>query len=248
MSANPIRALIFSTVSLATLPVQAADMEFIGTAKTATGDILYQEKHRVSGSCQEGVFRPQEHKIGYHRPEAADTFASKDLTYPDSVIRPTVEFLQPDFSESLSIQYPSPDTLAIEWQKPDGELKSYDVAYNQDVVVDGGFDTLVRQHWAKVTNGESVEFRFLAPTRGEHYAFILEPVESTRVVSDHVLQIRPTGIVLRFLVDPIVLGYNANGALTDYYGLTNIRKNLDANHTAHIRYSVENYPECSLTP
>lgn len=248
MNTLPIKALICSMITLAALPVQAVDMEFIGTAKTENGDILYQEKHRVSGSCQEGVFRPQGHQIGYHRPEAAETFASKSLTYPDSVIRPTVEFLQPDFSESLSIQYPSPDTLTIEWQEPDGGLKSYDVGYNQDVVVDGGFDTLVRQHWGALTNGESVAFRFLAPTRGAHYAFILEPAESTRVVSDHVLQIRPTGMVLRFLVEPIILGYNSGGALTDYYGLTNIRKNLDTNHTAHIRYAVAKYPDCALTP
>ena len=248
MSSTPIEVMICSLVSLAVMPVLAADMAFTGTAKTETGDILYQEKHRVSGSCQEGVFRPQDHQIGYHRPEADETFASKELAYPDSVIRPTVEFLQPDFSESLSIQYPSPDTLAIEWQKPSKELKRYDVTYNQDVVVDAGFDTLVRQHWGEVTNGESVDFRFLAPTRGEHYAFVLEPVESSRVVSDHVLQIRPTGIVLRFLVEPIILGYNADGALTDYYGLTNIRKNLDTNHTAHIRYAVEKYPDCALTP
>ena len=115
-------------------------------------------------------------------------------------------------------------------------------------MVDGGFDTFVRQHWAEVTNDESVEFRFLAPTRGKHYAFILEPVESTNVVADHILQIRPIGMVLRFLVEPIILGYNAGGALTDYYGLTNIRKNLDTNHTAHIRYTVEKYPDCALTP
>ncbi len=248
MSSTPIKALICSVVSLAVMPVLAADMVFTGTAKTETGATLYQEKHRVTGTCQEGAFRPQVHQIGYYRPEADETFASKDLAYPDSVIRPTVEFLQPDFSESLSIQYPSPSTLAIEWQKPSKELKRYDVTYNQDVVVDAGFDTFVRQHWGEVTNGKSVEFRFLAPTRGEHYAFVLEPVDSARVVSDHALQIRPTGIVLRFLVEPIILGYNADGALTDYYGLTNIRKNLDTNHTAHIRYAVEKYPDCALTP
>ena len=248
MSSIPIKALVRSLVSLAVMPVLAADMEFTGTAKTETGDILYQEKHRVSGSCQEGVFRPQEHQIGYYRPETDETFASKDLAYPNSVIRPTVEFLQPDFSESLSIKYPSADTLAIEWQKPSKELKRYDVTYNQDVVVDAGFDTLVRQHWGEIINGKSVDFRFLAPTRGEHYAFVVESVESSRVESDHVLQSRPTGIVLRFLVEPIILGYNADGALTDYYGLTNIRKNLDTNHTAHIRYAVEKYPDCALTP
>ena len=83
MSSAPIKALIWSVVSLAAVPVLAANMEFTGTAKTENGAILYQEKHRVAGSCQEGVFRPQDHQIGYHRPEANEPFASKDLAYSD---------------------------------------------------------------------------------------------------------------------------------------------------------------------
>jgi hypothetical protein len=52
---------------------------------------------------------------------------------------------------------------------------------------------------------------------------------------------------MRFLVDPIVLGYDADGLLTDYLGLTNIRKDKDTNYTAHIRYAIEAIPECELT-
>ena len=227
---------------------QGVDMSFTGTAKTLSDTTLYEERHEVTGTCQDGVFRPQDHQIRYHRPKQHDAFAAKDLTYPDSVIRPTVDFRQPEFSESLDIAYPSADLLTIEWQQPEGEQKSYRVAFSEEVVVDGGFDTLVRRHWGTMTRGGSVKFRFLAPTRGEHYAFVLEPVQSDRVEAEHTFQIRPTGMVLRFLVDPIILGYNANGALTDYFGLTNIRKDLDTNYTAHIRYSVTKYPDCELTP
>jgi hypothetical protein len=114
--------------------------------------------------------------------------------------------------------------------------------------VDAGFDNFVRQNWQSVVAGEPVEFRFLGPTRGEHYGFVLERVENDRVNADHVVQIRPTGMVLRFLVDPIVLGYSNSGALSDYLGLTNIRKNQDENYTAHIRYKVNTTPDCELTP
>lgn len=227
---------------------QGGDMSFTGTAKTLADTTLYEERHEVTGTCQDGVFRPQDHQIRYHRPAQDDAFAAKDLTYPESVIRPTVEFQQPDFSESLDIAYPSSDLLTIEWQQPEGEQKSYRVGFSEEVVVDGGFDTLVRRHWDTMTSGGSVEFRFLAPTRGKHYAFVLEPVQSDRVEAEHTFQIRPTGMVLRFLVEPITLGYNANGALTDYFGLTNIRKDLDTNYTAHIRYTVTKYPDCELTP
>ena len=115
-------------------------------------------------------------------------------------------------------------------------------------MVDAGFDNLVRRHWNKVISGESVKFRFLAPTRGTDYAFILEPAQNTDVKADHVVQIRPDSLVLNFLVDPIVLGYDDRGALTAYSGLTNVRENTDQNYTAAILYAINTYPECQLTP
>jgi hypothetical protein len=127
-------------------------------------------------------------------------------------------------------------------------VETFTVSFDERLVVDAGFDHLVRANWEKVTRGESVEFRFLGPTRGEHYGFVLEPTSNDQLNSDVVLRIRPTGLVLRFLVDPIVLGYNNDGALTEYLGLTNIRENANANFTAHIRYEVEQYPDCELTP
>lgn len=248
MSTGRLTTRILSLMCLSVTPLQAAEMSFVGTAKADTGDTLYLEQHTVAGTCREGMFQPQTHQIDYQQPGQDQAFATKTLDYRDSVVRPVVDFRQPGFNESLSIQYPSQDTLAINWQAPAGETRTFDVPYSDRVVVDAGFDNFVRRHWASVTNGESVEFRFLGPTRGEHYAFVLEPADSTEVTADHVFQIRPTGMVLRFLVDPIVLGYDSNGALTDYYGLTNIRQNKDTNYTAHIRYSVAKWPECELTP
>lgn len=240
--------LIGSLLALSAEPTLAAEMTFVGTAKTDSEDTLYVEEHRVSGTCQDGVFRPQDHEVDYRRPGETKDFASKSLNYANSVVRPAVDFHQPGFTESLSIQYPQPDTLVINWQKPEGGTKTFNVPFSDEVVVDAGFDNFVRRHWESVVNGDSVEFRFLGPTRGEHYAFVLEPADSYTVTADHVVQIRPTGLVLRFLVDPIVLGYDSNGALTDYKGLTNIRKNTDTNYTAHIRYSVSKWPDCELTP
>ncbi|WP_372998085.1 hypothetical protein [Marinobacter sp.] len=232
----------------ATLPVMAGDYRFTGTATTKEGDKLYEERHSVDGTCEDGVFRPQGHQVAYHKPDGDDSFARKELEYDASVLRPIVNFSQPTFNETMKIDYPEAETLVINWDKPDGESEQFDVEYPSNTVVDAGFDNFVRQNWKSVVAGESVEFRFLGPTRGEHYGFVLEPAENERVEADHVVQIRPTGMVLRFLVDPIVLGYSDTGALSDYLGLTNIRKNQDENHTAHIRYSVDTYPDCELTP
>lgn len=248
VKAGVARLTTATAITALATSAMAADMAFTGAAKTGSGQLLYEERHELAGSCQDGVFRPQNHQIRYYRADQTKPFASKDLTYPDSLIRPTVDFAQPDFDESLRIDYPSGEALNVAWRTPAGETKRFEVALSDDLVVDAGFDTLVRRHWDTVTSGGSVDFRFLAPTRGKHYEFVLEPVQNSRVEADYTLQIRPTGVVLRFLVDPIILGYNSNGALTDYFGLTNIRKDEDSNYTAHIRYTVSSYPDCELTP
>jgi hypothetical protein len=238
-----------SLVLVATaLPAVAKDFRFIGTATTNDGEVIYEERHSVDGTCEEGVFRPQQHQVAYHKPDSEASFATKALEYKASVLRPTVDFVQPTFDEKMEITYPEPETLSIDWQTPQGDSERFEVTYPSNTVVDAGFDNFVRQNWQSVVAGEPVEFRFLGPTRGEHYGFVLERVENDQVEADHVVQIRPTGMVLRFLVDPIVLGYNDSGSLSDYLGLTDIRKNQDENYTAHIRYSVETTPDCELTP
>lgn len=245
MKSRLIAALMLPALSS---PVSANTFEFTGTAKAENGDTLYQEIHRIDGNCEQGAFEPQSHTVDYRKPGADGSFATKTLEYPGSPVRPVVDFAQPDFDERMEIRYPSEDELTINWQTPSGDAELFTVSLNDRVVVDAGFDHFVRQNWQAVQGGESVEFRFLGPTRGEHYGFVLEPASSNQIDAEHVVQIRPTSLVLRVLVDPILLGYNAQGALTDYLGLTNIRQNPDENYNAHIQYQVEQYPECELTP
>ncbi|WP_372985338.1 hypothetical protein [Marinobacter sp.] len=222
--------------------------EFSGEARGTNGKVLYTEYHRVEGECTQGKFRPLDHRVDYRQPEQDDRFADKVLRYQRSPLQPEVDFNQPRFDEALRISYPGEDIIEVDWQTPAGETRAFNVPLAGRAVVDAGFDNLVRQNWSALQSGRSVEFRFLGPTRGELYGFMLEPNDHPDMEAHLEVAIRPTSMLLRFLVDPIQLGYNDRGALTDYLGLTNIRKNPDANYLAHIRYQVANYPECELTP
>lgn len=232
---------------LVSVQAQGAVFEFQGTAEAIDGGrVLYQEQHRMDGVCTDGIFQPRDHTVQYRTADSGAIFARKQLSYGLSPLRPEVDFSQPDFDEQLQISYPEPDQLNILWQPPSGNPQPFSVRFDPNLVVDAGFDHFVRANWQVVSKGESLKFRFLAPTRGDHYGFVLEPAPD-QLNADIVVQIRPTSLVLRMLVDPIVLGYNRKGALTHYQGLTNIRRNTDSNHTADIRYQVTRYPECELT-
>jgi len=222
--------------------------QFTGEARAADGSTLYTEHHQVEGECTQGQFRPLAHRVDYRQPGDNEDFADKTLRYERSPVLPEVDFSQPRFDESLRISYPDEDIIEVDWQTPAGETRAFNVPFSGSAVVDAGFDNLVRQNWSALQAGRPVEFRFLGATRGELYGFVLEPSEHPDMDAHLEVAIRPTSMLLRFLVDPIQLGYNERGALTHYLGLTNIRKNPDANYEAHIRYDVVVYPECELTP
>ena len=243
-----MKKLIF--VAALTLPFSAlaADIRFVGTATPVEGgDAFYQEHHEITGTCDQGRFTPKNHSVRYSRADE-DRFAWKTLSYAQSVLRPSIEFRQPDFAEVVEINNQNDQTLEVIWQAPSGSTDKSTLDVKPALVADAGFDNFVRQNWTRVVkNGESVKFDMVAPTRGDYYGFTLEPTTDSRINADHLLRIRPSSTLMRFLVDPIVLGYNADGLLTDYLGLTNIRKNADTNYTAHIRYAIEAIPECELT-
>jgi hypothetical protein len=226
----------------------ASDLSFTGTAKPVDGGAtIYQEFHSISGSCATGVFAPEEHVVEYRR-SGPEHFAIKNLSYQQSVLRPSFEFSQPDFSEMIRISNQDDQTLEILWQAPSGSTEQTRLEVEPSLVADAGFDNFVRQNWQQLTEkGESVRFNMVAPTRGDYYGFVLEPTSDSRIDAEHLLRIRPSSTLMRFLVDPILLGYSDAGLLTDYLGLTNIRKNEDNNHTAHIRYTIQTMPECEMT-
>ncbi|EMP55450.1 hypothetical protein MSNKSG1_06253 [Marinobacter santoriniensis NKSG1] len=227
------------------LPGLAETFEFTGKATSEDGRGLYSEKHQLEGECREGLFHPKTDRVRYL--QDGNEFARKTLSYDQSPLLPSVDFRQPRFEESLAISYPRAGRTRIQWQAPSGEQKTWTIDTPEDLVVDAGFDNLVRENWARLKAGNDVRFRFLAPTRGDHYGFVLEPDDHPDINADLEVTIHPTGMLLGFLVDPIGLGYDRNGALTDYVGLTNIRKNSDENYRAHIRYNVTRWPECELT-
>ena len=255
-------ATVALVATLAWMPAKAdvgAEFQFTGSARSLGGENagseLYREQHTLLGVCRSNQFKPQSHRIEYFDASSDTPFAFKQLRYDrdnqPSLLRPDVEFVQPRFNERLTIGYDS-GGVVIEWRSPAQELERFRLDSNNSLVVDSGFDNLVRQNWQTVVEGGSVNFEFLAPTRGRYYSFVMEPADnkgdsdSDRIRADHLIQIRPTGLFLRFVVEPILLGYNQQGALTHYSGLANIRRNQQENVQADIVYSVTKYPSCPL--
>ena len=245
-----MRSASLVCVSLLVVPLIASGSEkssFTGSAVSPSGEPLYTEHHEVTGSCREGHWVPEKHSVEYRKPDSEAPFATKQLDYLAGLLLPEMVFRQPDFGEVMEVSLDG-DRLAIEWAAPSGDSEQFELTMPGRLVIDAGFDHFIRANWEALTGGDSASFRFLGPTRGDHYGFVAEPAEAEDFEADHEFRIRPDGLVTRFLVDPIYLGYNDEGFLTDFSGLTNIRENRDRNFTAHIRYQQNTQPPCPLIP
>ncbi|TBW56045.1 hypothetical protein EZI54_10410 [Marinobacter halodurans] len=229
-----------------------AEYRFSGTATGDDGIRLYEEHHTVNGECRNGHFVPRTHGVDYVALDESlgrlnHTFARKQIDYSQSTWRPTVDFSQPNFDERLMIRNVNDRQARLRWQTPTGEQETFVVPLDRDTVIDAGFVHFIRDHWASLEQGQSVAFSFLAPTRGETYGFVAEPTTSDAVDAPMVINMRPTGVLLRWAVDPIILGFDDQGRLTDYVGLGNIRRDQDRNYNVQLRYPGGDIP-CPLLP
>lgn len=240
-------SLLSASMLLPVLAIGAETARFTGTAVSPDGHTLYTEHHEVTGTCREGVWQPEKHTVDYLKPGADGPFATKQLGYRSGLLVPDMTFRQPDFGEVMVVTLRE-GQVSIDWQTPSGETEKFSLSRPDTLVIDAGFDHFIRARWSPLTDGDSAGFRFLGPTRGDHYGFVAEPANAGDFEAEHEFRIRPDGWVTRFLVEPIYLGYDDQGFLTHFSGLTNIRENQDSNFTAHIRYQLDNPAPCPLIP
>lgn len=249
MKLTPVCVLTTLILTVGSATANApSEFSFEGVARDSQGSVIYHEHHRVTGDCDDGWWRPREQTVEYIRPGEKEPFASKVLAYTADLKSPEVDFRQPDFGERLTVAYQDNDSLRVRWLRDEAEEVVSSIVSSSDLVVDAGFDHLVRGRWRTLLEGDPVSFSFLAPTRGETYDFILDSAGEALEGTEHSFRIRPAGLLTRMLVDPIQLGYDKDGFLIRYSGLGNIRRNKDENYVIDIHYSRSVEPDCPILP
>ena len=221
------------------------EIRFSGSAESLdSGKIVYTEQHRQSGECRNGFWAPREHQVTYRDPEG-DIIAQKTLDYGDTPSRPSFTLEDQRFGERMQVRNPENGRVRIRYRASSGDESSYRIKAPDNGVIDAGFEVMVRQNWETlVEDGEDVRIQFLVPTRGKFYAFDAEPAQMQALDGEHVFRISVAGWVSSWFVDPLHLAFNDKRQLTDFHGLTNILRNPEDNHRAHIRYEHENAPGC----
>ena len=125
-----------------------------------------------------------------------------------------------------------------------GSVISTQPSPNLPVVIDAGFDAFVRANWDSLVAGANKSFQFPFAARESLVKLRIKPVScSYDSETDQCFRLEMNNWLLRMLVAPIELGYDARlKRLTRYRGLSNIGDGQGNGLVVDIRYNYQDVP------
>lgn len=109
----------------------------------------------------------------------------------------------------------------------------------EPAIVDGGFNYFVKSEWENLMAGNTSHFNFISTARQDYYRFQLSKIESSNSGTQHeiIIKMEPANYILRALLDPIIITYNARTKrIINYTGISNIKDIEGGNHFASLSY------------
>lgn len=229
---RPADIFIAFILAMLAASASAATQSYYGEAEDlVTGKLLYREYHTVQ--YEGGI--PVKRTVDYKNPQG-ELIAEKINIYADNPLTPSFNLIEPDtgYREALSMMG---DQLQMILQQPGEPVQRDRLTLPDDLlVVDAGFDELIRSHWETLVAGDDLTFYFASVARFDLIRFRVERVSN----SDQgkvVIRMQLASRLLAWLLDPIQLEYDAESRrLLSYRGLTNIRSASGDNYIASITY------------
>ncbi len=219
-------------VLLASTVASASIRGYVGEARDDTGRLLYEEHHLV----RFGAGQPSERLVTYRCADGR-AFARKQVDYADPPFAP--QFRLDD--ARLGYQEGFDRGEAFVRRGATAAEKRDAIRAGAALVVDAGFDEFVRANWDALQAGDSLAIEFLVPSRLTSYKFKLRKVRTDTLYGEptSIFELAAAGL-LGWFADPLEAGYrDSDRRLMHFKGLTNIRKTLDDNFEAQIRFPPE---------
>lgn len=240
-SAAPLRApacaalLASAAAWLAGSPARAADLQFIGEARSRSdGRLLYVESHHVRAPGTVGETR----LVMYRCRADGPAFARKELTY--GAVREEPEFTFNDARSGYieGLRRTAQGLRVFQQENARAPRREASVPAGTVIVSDAGFDEFVRKHWSELEAGRTVRFPFLVPSRLDFLGFKVKKHNETNVEGARasVIRLNLSGVLGWFLPYIEVTYRKTDRVLLRYEGLTNIRDDSGANFVAIIDF------------
>ncbi|TGN17163.1 hypothetical protein EHS15_18495 [Leptospira idonii] len=195
--------------------------EYSGKAyDLSSGKYLYSDNH--SEYFKNGIHRYSE--IVYKNAEGKP-FANKHIEFFPNAWAPSfvMEDFRDGYQEGAEVQDKSVRLFFKRKREDALEEKTY--VPRSPAVMDGGFDHFVRSNWEKLSAGERMSFRFLAPVQLDDYLFAVEKIkdDTWKERKALYLKLEIDNFILKRLIKPILLVYDyKTKRILQYEGISNI--------------------------
>ncbi len=201
-------ALLISFASRASAASESRT-SYSATAYALDGEeMLYVERHVET--WRDGQLAGRE--VRYEDPEGT-LIAEKVVDYGVSSEAPSFEMTdyRVGLREGARVD---PDEIVLFSGSAGGEERARSLDRPETAVVDAGFDAFMRENFAAVVSGESIEFEFAVPALRRFIRFELLPQGEVFYggAPAQLIKMRLASPLLRLLTDPIELVYSEGGA------------------------------------
>lgn len=130
------------------------------------------------------------------------------------------------------------------------DVKQTIVDTKASLVIDAGFDNFIRQHWQRLTDGDSMNFAFALPSRGSAVSMSIKQLshkkctallavqaEGIEQAPAECFEIKPKSLLFSVFLKPIKIAYDSSSQkLLAFKGLTSIKDANNKAQTVLIRY------------
>lgn len=206
----------------------------------ATDELLYTEQHR---QCRDEGGNPLRGEIEYFAPDGKP-IGYKWLDYAPGSVAPDFE-LHNELAEYREgarrtggkIELSRTDRGASEETRRIPEPRG-------NFVIDSGFDEFVRQNLDVLRSGKSLRLTLVVPGRLDAYRFRAGKFDAVthRGRSAWKITVEHDSMLVRFLVDPITLYYDAETRrLLEFQGISNMADSEGENFDTRIEYLPESW-------
>ena len=162
----------FAILALLPAAATATIQQEIATARDLESrEVLFREQHIVRFDNGE----PAERLVMY-RCLDGQAFARKWVRYADTPSAPSFQLEDARSGYREGAEQTASGTR-VRWTPPGGSEAS-GLLPSGPLVADAGFDEWVRGYWAPLTQGKTLEMRFLVPSRLRAYEFDVSPIDS----------------------------------------------------------------------
>jgi len=202
----------------------------VGVAKDKAGQFLY---------C-ENISRPAEHQLHIEYSRDNQVFATKHLSYGQSLKMPDVE--QQDSRTGEVREARLVDNQIVLRYQPNRHKKIGEafIAADKADVVDAGFDNYVRLHWNELASGTIVPINFASMAHLKVLPLRIrnQPLGTcdTQIREGFCFQVEIDNALLRLVLGNIKLLYDQQHRLQKFDGIVNLTNDKGDNQNAIIYY------------